>query len=368
MLAEGPRTYLTPELLGAIQDLRRERTAGYSSIGGEQKVKIPVGPMIVDKWGEPIQMKLVASQHPFNSYLNENAIYSEQGIMDLLNNAPQRQASISFGWEGGNGVFDYRQDPLIRKQAEGFNYAGELSNALVEAANRLGLEPGDLLSNSPLIERVNDYRRPIAYMSRGGFGPLTSFGNQLAYLSESGKGVPALLSSPDKGFMDYMKWKENPQIKGAPKKSIQKSISELHRRPYDIFDDYDYPGDTFVRSGTAPTTKEEELRDVLSNINSANEGWAFATGSEREQEIRRVVHALSREDPKALETLLALHHYSPAISQGEKINTWGVHSNLMAAREASAIIQNVLDGNIERERGARMLRSMRHDWEDTTPF
>lgn len=379
LLAEGPRAYITPELTEALEELAGSAVSQGAESGRELSARRAVGPALVDEMGNPVQMYLKASASPLYIPMDSEIIMKE-GVNQLLARQPKQIGTISFGWYGGSGR-PYRQNKELVKQAEGFNYKDALAKAMIDAVDKIGLRENDLISNSPLRERANDYRRPVAYMANGGFGPISSE-RQFAFIGSSGAGEPALFSPADAGFMKYMKWKEGP-LSGSPPPRKNPAVSYEE----DSFDDFSgqrgqdidsWEEDFYHESlqpypaSVGPDPIKRDLQALLRDIDfqamrpDSRAHLAHIPGYA--DDLATAVASARRGDPKVLEALRVASMLD--IAAPSSSNYGNIQSRTSAAESAmlQAIIEDSKSGRLSQEEALARLVSMRRSMQNAIPF
>lgn len=110
----------------------------------------------------------------------------------------QRMAEVDFGWikEGDDPTdymtrvdFDGPSRPETRRQVQEQQIAHQIQAATPELLDRFGLQPGDLLYNTPVGTNQGDYRRAKGYL-RSGFGSPSYDNEQFALLNKDGSYSP----------------------------------------------------------------------------------------------------------------------------------------------------------------------------------
>jgi len=228
ILAEREQGVITDEIDKELMPLIR-RIYNNSQPGDPSSLTLPVGPVLTDSQGNPLQMAMnlkpsYVPAAPVNMFLKEGVgmMPGNGGTFSAISgNSSPLARSIDFGWTSPQGPsgdsdvwragIDYTQskDPEIRKQSRDIDYKTLLRDAQVELMQRGGLRSGDILHNTPVGQAEGDYKRARAYMLNGYGMPDAGDGSMYAQIRSDGGLSPVQIYSPDPSMMKALNWTIN---------------------------------------------------------------------------------------------------------------------------------------------------------------
>lgn len=204
-LAELPQFPVTEETAAKLAYALDRINRG--TYGGVDETTL--GPVLETKRG-PVRMQLTLGDEGFFSLSPEDIRDLDRrevgqmgptGLQDAVADAHKvRSVSFSMIDPDGYPIFGYTpiQDPDVKRQIQA---AGGYTKPMLEALYKLiennEMQPGDILSATPLGLRGGDVRRALTYMNQG-FGAPDRMSNQMyAQIGRDGKLQPVQLLSPN---------------------------------------------------------------------------------------------------------------------------------------------------------------------------
>lgn len=227
LLVEAPYLPLTREVKDALEGLAKAR----ERLDGRRQVIIPVGQAIKDSGTDEVRrMYIKGSVYPGGEDLVPYYSANERGLRQWLDAPSGVNAHVAFGWGTAEepGIFHY--EPPKGVDYRGLGYREKIKQAYQELIEKLNLEEGDIISNSPLGAhpgaRKKDYRRALSYMNDADFGPLDTWGQMHSRIGSSGTPEPFLIAAPDLELARKMKWSGPASMNTDAQASLQQEVLE----------------------------------------------------------------------------------------------------------------------------------------------
>ena len=221
LLAEAPYLSLTPEVKDAMKGLAmaRERPDGY------RQVIIPVGQAIKDSSsGELRRMYIKGLVYTDGADLIPHGSANEKGLRQWIDAPSGVNAHVAFGWGRAEVPQISRYEPPKGVDYRGLGYREKIKQAYQELIEKLKLEEGDIISNTPLGALERDYRRALSYMNDADFGPLDRSGQMHSIIGSSGTPEPFLIDAPNLGLAKKMKWSGPGSMDTDAQASLQQEV------------------------------------------------------------------------------------------------------------------------------------------------